>query len=406
MHLETLDIEKKEKVLLRVRIFDFLVLWYYFMSSSMILRPLVSLFWPLITILGLYICNAMVLKINSNIKAFICVLCGCFISLIVTQNIDASSKYITSIALFLLLAYELVNVPGNLKVIVYMMYLFLLFFLFATYLQLFNRGAFSSLLEPFLPNMYTFSRNQLIDAGSLTGFTNQTSSNATMMSMGTILSCLLLLNSKKTKNKIFFGGMIGAFYIAVTLTNRRGATFIVLFLLLLTFYYFTRNPLARIGLILAVAVLVASGSVTSLPFLQNAIGKMQMMIFAGDISDGRFDIWKDAFEVIREHTFLGVGINAYEHNTHNIYIQTLIETGIIGSVLILFGYIYPFIKNIRRVVNSSNSYVKKVGWIMFLWGMFTLINGLFEAVFLSQYDVFIFFLSQLAIEKILDTENI
>ncbi|WP_250280681.1 O-antigen ligase family protein [Frankia sp. CiP1_Cm_nod2] len=81
-------------------------------------------------------------------------------------------------------------------------------------------------------------------------------------------------------------------------------------------------------------------------------------ITTNDRGDGRVDLWKVAWSVVRDHPLLGVGLNNYTavegdyvrrvgpvpwldiivsraHEVHNAYLQLLAENGIVGSALFL-----------------------------------------------------------------------
>ena len=59
----------------------------------------------------------------------------------------------------------------------------------------------------------------------------------------------------------------------------------------------------------------------------------------GDMSVGRVDVWLKAFSMFGNHSLVGIGWGQYVNqggwfwNIHNIYIQLLVETGIIGFII-------------------------------------------------------------------------
>lgn len=63
---------------------------------------------------------------------------------------------------------------------------------------------------------------------------------------------------------------------------------------------------------------------------------------------GRFYLWGEALGIFSEHPFLGVGAgqarlySMINHESHNLYLQMLCETGIVGFFLFLFLWFAPF----------------------------------------------------------------
>ena len=86
------------------------------------------------------------------------------------------------------------------------------------------------------------------------------------------------------------------------------------------------------------------------PNLANIITRFQSTAETGDITVGRADRYAKVWELFLDHPFFGIGWNGTVYyfrniedlaiNAHNIYLQLLCETGVIGSVFyfLFFGY--------------------------------------------------------------------
>ncbi|MBD3244508.1 MAG: hypothetical protein GF335_00765 [Candidatus Moranbacteria bacterium] len=123
-------------------------------------------------------------------------------------------------------------------------------------------------------------------------------------------------------------------------------------------------------------------------FPQNPLSKRITSIF--NIQEGsnlgRLKIWSQAYNLFKDNFYFGVGLGAYSYEikpskhyrdpiyAHNIYLEFLAETGIIGFLLyfgvILYAILYPLKSFLFK--NSSVSLALLTGLIWFL------IHGFFE----------------------------
>ena len=71
---------------------------------------------------------------------------------------------------------------------------------------------------------------------------------------------------------------------------------------------------------------------------------------AGDMSVGRVDVWLKAFSMFGNHSLVGIGWGQYVNqggwfwNIHNIYIQLLVETGIIGFIIYCGWFLFHLVR--------------------------------------------------------------
>lgn len=70
----------------------------------------------------------------------------------------------------------------------------------------------------------------------------------------------------------------------------------------------------------------------------------------GDMSVGRVDVWLKAFSMFDNHSLVGIGWGQYVNqggwfwNIHNIYIQLLVETGIIGFIIYCGWFLFHLVR--------------------------------------------------------------
>jgi len=81
-----------------------------------------------------------------------------------------------------------------------------------------------------------------------------------------------------------------------------------------------------------------------LPFTQNLLDKWNLLVDEGDVSNGRFELWKESINVWKTSPLFGVGagslVKTYDLSSHNVYIQVLTEMGIFGAISYLALTIY------------------------------------------------------------------
>lgn len=113
----------------------------------------------------------------------------------------------------------------------------------------------------------------------------------------------------------------------------------------------------------------------------------------------RIEIWKSSLNIIKDNLLLGVGpgtiwqkiplysmeIKSYVSHAHNIYLQKLVDTGVIGLFLLICFLKYIWDK-IKKDVFSN----KEVSVIAFGFYIILLVNGVVDATgFQSQISIFL-----------------
>lgn len=106
------------------------------------------------------------------------------------------------------------------------------------------------------------------------------------------------------------------------------------------------------------------------PFIRDAVDSLiQRFTASDDIYSGRGDLYELAFILYRGHTWTGIGWGSYRINTlgifgledmtysvHNVYIQLLCETGIIGLTAFLIAVVTTIIygmKKYRKLIKAG-----------------------------------------------------
>lgn len=139
-----------------------------------------------------------------------------------------------------------------------------------------------------------------------------------------------------------------------------------------------------ISLIIAAFILIANVNnilfliqkiLTSLNFNSYSIRAVSLMI-SGNSSglSGRENIWANAISYFWDSPIFGHGIGSFEDiygiYTHNLILETLTSTGIIGLIVILIS----FIKCIKKIIIGEN---KSFYFALFIIGIFPLLFSIY-----------------------------
>lgn len=200
-------------------------------------------------------------------------------------------------------------------------------------------------------------------------------SNLTYLLIPFILLGGIILASSKTGIITSLLALIIHIYIVVKKANNRRLTYLIsiLSICLLTLLFTTKNPIQE----------RFKGMIGSFQGKEDKFSKSTSI---------RMHVWNAGFDLISESPFLGYGIgdankelvNKYEnsiklkrqYNAHNQYIQTTLETGLLGLIALLGILFYPLVKY-RNIFTISIS-------VIFL------INLLTESVLLKQIGINLF----------------
>ena len=221
------------------------------------------------------------------------------------------------------------------------------------------------------------------------GFANQTSFNACHFIYG--IGYLTSKYFAGKRLKITEWGVLALFVICLLLTNKRGHFVFGIVTLVLCYYATASNrEKGKRALIIVfaglAALLVLYYASSYLDF--GVFKKLQVTLNAleneEDITSGRTDLYAIALEYFWQKPFFGIGWDRYRFlpefesaiSTHNIYLQLLCETGIVGITVFLAF----FLKSLHRaIVNCKHAPGEKVDMVSCLclyMQLFFLLYGL------------------------------
>ncbi len=176
------------------------------------------------------------------------------------------------------------------------------------------------------------------------------------------LALSAMLSRGRSFSRLLAFGALALLTIAILLTMSRGG---LIALAVLLFAYLLRLKIRRRLLVPILLVAVA------IPFMPGEFFS-RVEEAASSRGTGRFDIWIAGLHLVKRHPILGVGIGdfpvayddvagyapifrGYHFAAHNMYLDILAETGIVGFALFC-GAIWSQMRTLRRAVSRSHDF--------------------------------------------------
>lgn len=202
--------------------------------------------------------------------------------------------------------------------------------------------------------------------GYRAGLADNHSANGTYCVVPFLIGTSVLLSGtiqKKERKKWYL--LVGLSAVAVFLTTKRAHLVFGLAATLITYYIFSPKRMNRkLFRLLAIMVtaLVILQFVQNTPYFSEILGGFSDQGI--DISNGRFEYWLYAISIFMANPLLGIGWLGFRYNSsilirgtntggigyvdaHNVYVQLLCETGILGAVFIIAVFLHFIISTIR-----------------------------------------------------------
>ncbi len=206
-------------------------------------------------------------------------------------------------------------------------------------------GGLVSFVCRIFPNYQDTILKQYNSAG-IPGLTHHYSTNGMLLAIGTIIFGSYAITRKKRRDLFFFLILTGA----LLLSGKRAHVIFGLTALYCSYYIYNSDK-KKSRLWKGLGVLLGSGCLYVVasyfvPAFSNIITRFVDSADQGDLTLGRTAVWGQAILMFKQHPVFGMGWEQYVHqggwlwNIHNIYIQLIIETGMIGFVVYLLWFAY------------------------------------------------------------------
>ncbi len=207
------------------------------------------------------------------------------------------------------------------------------------------------------------------------GLSNHYSQNGIYMAISLCASFALLF-MKSHKNILWKVLLVIAAFFALILTGKRGALIFTVFAMLVSYIICKKgafaNKLITVLFILSSMSLVIYALSFYIEGIASAFERITAMFLAEnetlDVSNGRFKLYAIAWDFFKKSPILGIGwrefskevVNFYNQDSvlrdaHNVFLQLLCETGVIGFSIFISLFISAITQTIQLAVKSTKN---------------------------------------------------
>lgn len=274
---------------------------------------------------------------------------------------------------------------------------FSIFFSFMTILPFLSPHIYTTKVLEYLPLHVRDVALMFYGRGLSSGIVSQTGLNAWFSIIGLASSFSFFISRRKGK---YLWYML-FYFMAIVVTGRRGALIFTLLSLAIIYVKISDNKMITLGRIAFVILCIIVGVYILFP---DIIGRMLEKTFSGnfDLSSGRFHLWQTAWELFKTNPLFGCGFGYFSVfmniNVHNVYIQFICETGLIGFSLFCL-FIIINIMNLRKVLSIKNiNHNYEVIFSTFI-EIFFVFYCFVESGFNNLYILMLYFTAVCVIEK-------
>lgn len=247
------------------------------------------------------------------------------------------------------------------------------FFGIGVILQAIFTNQFMSHYYPLFGEDYKVTiRRQVVFHQMYPGWTSQTFATSVNIIVGLFASWIIWKDSHKKREFVYMFVML----VGLILTGKRGPVLFAVMAFIIGESMISNNlrqifnRFGKYFIVIALAVVALF-----LYFMSNQTGNRNVIIrfieafnSTDDVSNGRFVLWAYALRLVTENPVWGVGWGNYSALTeksmgtaieaHNVFLQLIVEVGIIGLVLFLIPTIVALVETVRYC-----RYARNVGWM-------------------------------------------
>lgn len=241
-----------------------------------------------------------------------------------------------------------------------------------TYLAVFFKTVYANYILPFLDSAQKESlASSHFKSGFNPGFTTHYSTNGMYMALICIFCWSEFLREKNKKNII----LIIISFIALMLTGKKGHAIFTIITCIIMYFIINKNKIPK--KVFNLTILIVGGIIvffvcsSFIPQVTIVVDRFNKTINSnGDLLTGRNEFYELALDIWRDHSLFGAGWGAFSNyyqiylfkrfgvsylDAHNVYIQLLCETGIIGFLFIVYIMLRLLYKSVKNVKNNENN---------------------------------------------------
>lgn len=253
-----------------------------------------------------------------------------------------------------------------------------LFYSFMTIFSYYVPGFYENIIYPFFASNGATTK-YLITWTHACGFTSHYSTNGMMCAMPVCCMIGYLVprteKDRSVNKKVLIAILFLIAWIALLLTTKRAHIIFCAAGALVTYYaYNSDKPVSRWFKIATMCIVVLIGFTVIASVFPNLAGFLTRFSEgsdSGDVTNGRIGLWMAAWAAFLEHPLFGNGWYYFYHNyliitesahVHNVYIQLLAETGIIGFACFVTFFVISFYRTFKCISSCRKGIIKLQQW--------------------------------------------
>ena len=343
-------------------------------------------------------------KIRINISfllLFLCIITILFSSLLYTADFPTGLRFSMFFIVFLGIQILLINNNEWHSSFYYTILILGYVFVAATIFAYFFPKLFIRLFFPLFNEKSKIIMLRLMNVGAQVGLTNQTAKNGFLISVGLGILINAKLKHNRKQNVTLFVSVI-IFIVALIMTKKRSLILAnAISILIISYFNHKIRPFIKIIILAGFIAIIIFIMTSSITFDEFTVANLN------EFSSGRINILRCGLELFKEKPFFGHGIYSTPvllerfglygiQQMHNIYLQFLVEFGILGAcflisiLLIIYVKTYRLTKKIYYYGNTNaKSMLRSSLYIQSMWLIYGFFGNPFtEHVFLLTYMLF------------------
>ncbi len=220
----------------------------------------------------------------------------------------------------------------------------------------FFRDEYLNMIVPMIPQEYHREMIAQFSSSRIPGMTSHYSTNGIYLGLGCGIMLVYFYTSQKkfTALRKIVSTLI---FVALLITGKRAQSLFCLSSLFFLYYVYSTNKkkgrLLKITLIVVGIVIGILCLSLFIPDVMNVIIRLQSQISSGDLFTGRLVFYEKAIKSFWESPLFGKGWRSEWYSqgidVHNVYIQLLAETGIVGFGFFMFIFLSTLVVTIKRL---------------------------------------------------------
>lgn len=342
--------------------------------------------------------------IELDIQALFCIL----LSLLLLYGYLVNEVYRGTFAIyFITIIFCLLakNRENWLKSFILLNAIFGIFYIVTTIIMRLNNSLYYKIVPSLYPTETRF--RYWYESGFMTGITEHYTTNGCMLSTALIFTFGCFIAAvKRQKWRKLYAILSLLSLICLFLAGKRAHILFSVIGLLIAYYCYESGEKNRFVKYLLILTCICIGIFWAYSFIPQVQLVLSRFIGMGDDENLliRYNMWEKAFEAFKSNPIFGVGwfgfgskvaMLASLNNTHahNVYIQVLCETGIIGTIIIYSWFIYSIV-SIVKFLSYIGKNKMEYGYLLRTWAY---ISMAFQVYFLFYcltenplYDAYVY----------------